>query len=86
MEIINQIVAKTGISEEQAKGAVETVIAYLKGKMPESIGNQLTGVFEGKELSISDIASERFAELKEDAAETFSKLKDDASGLLGKIF
>ncbi|MBX7241807.1 MAG: hypothetical protein K1X92_08665 [Bacteroidia bacterium] len=82
MEIIKQIVEKTGISEDQAKGAVDTVIAYLKGKMPESIGNQLGNVFEGKELSVSDIANERFAELKEDASETFNKLKED----LGKLF
>ncbi len=82
MEIIKQIVEKTGISEEQAKGAVDTVLAYLKGKMPESIGNQLGNVFEGKELSVSDIATERLSELKEDATETFNKLKDD----LGKLF
>ena len=86
MEIIQQIVEKTGISEEQAKGAVETVMAYLKGKMPESIGNQLGSVFEGKELSLTDIAADRLANLKDDATETLSKLKDDAAGLLDRMF
>lgn len=40
-ELIKQVVAKTGIAEGQARGAVETVVNFLKGKLPESIGSHL---------------------------------------------
>lgn len=40
-ELIKQIVSKTGISEDQARNAATTVIGFLKGKLPESIGSHL---------------------------------------------
>lgn len=42
--IIQLVQEKTGISEEQAKGAVETVAAYLKAKLPAPIAGQLEGL------------------------------------------
>lgn len=36
-ELVAQIVEKTGISEDQARSAVETVAGFLKEKLPESI-------------------------------------------------
>ncbi len=40
-ELIKQIVAKTGISEAQARSSAETVIGFLKGKLPSAIGDHL---------------------------------------------
>ena len=40
-ELVKQIVSKTGISEDQARNAANTVIGFLKGKLPESIGGHL---------------------------------------------
>ncbi len=40
-ELVKQIVSKTGISEDQARSAANTVIGFLKGKLPESIGGHL---------------------------------------------
>jgi hypothetical protein len=40
-ELVKQIVSKTGISEDQARGAATTVIGFLKGKLPESLGGHL---------------------------------------------
>ena len=40
-ELIKQIVSKTGISETQARSAAETVVGFLKGKLPDAIGSHL---------------------------------------------
>ncbi len=36
-ELVAQVVEKTGISEGQARGAIETVASFLKEKLPESV-------------------------------------------------
>lgn len=40
-ELIKQVVAKTGIGEDKARSAIETVVGFLKDKLPESIGGHL---------------------------------------------
>jgi len=47
-EIVKLVVKKTGISEEQAKKAVETVIGFLKTKLPAPIAGQLDAVLKGE--------------------------------------
>ncbi|HEU0136382.1 MAG TPA: hypothetical protein VFQ50_03760 [Flavobacterium sp.] len=42
MEALVKLVAqRTGISEEQATTAVQTVVGYLKDKLPGSLGEQV---------------------------------------------
>lgn len=48
-ELIKQVTKKAGISETQAKQAVETVLAFLKGKLPSPIAGQIEGVLSGGE-------------------------------------
>jgi uncharacterized protein (DUF2267 family) len=86
MEIVKQIMEATGISEEQAKGALGTVLGTLKGKLPEGIANQLESVLNGGEFSLTSIATSELGELKDTAMDTLGDLKDSASGLLGKFF
>lgn len=86
MEIVKQIMEKTGISEEQAKGAVESVMGTLKAKLPQGIAAQLDGLLMGKEFSIKDLAMDKLEDLKEEAKDTFSDLKESASGLMDKLF
>lgn len=86
MEIIKQIMDKTGISEEQAKGAVDTVIEFLKDKLPGGVGDHLGDVFAGKSLSMSDLANDKIEDLKEIAADKLGDLKDAANGLMDKLF
>ena len=40
-ELIKQITEKTGISEEQARTAANTVIGFLKSRLPEPIAGQI---------------------------------------------
>ena len=47
-ELIQQLVSKVGISEEQAQGSVGTVVEFLKGKLPASVHGLLDGAINGE--------------------------------------
>lgn len=74
-ELIKKIALQVGITEEQAKAAVNQTMSYLKS------GDALKETF----ADWKEDASETIAELKEDAAETFGELKESASGLFDKV-
>ncbi len=49
-ELIKLVSQKTGISQAQAKQAVELVVKFLKDKLPAPIAGQLDAVLEGGKL------------------------------------
>lgn len=46
--LVNQIVQRTGISEDQARQAVQMVVGFLKDKLPAPVGSQLDAVVSGQ--------------------------------------
>lgn len=46
-ELVKLVSQKTGITEQQAKGAVETVLNFLKQKLPTPIAGQIDGLLKG---------------------------------------
>ena len=46
-ELVQLVMAKTGISEAMAKTAVETVVGFLKDKLPAPIAGQIDNVLSG---------------------------------------
>lgn len=46
-ELINQVAAKTGLPADQAKAAVDHVIAFIKEKLPEPLRGQIDGFLSG---------------------------------------
>jgi hypothetical protein len=57
-ELVKLVVKKTGISEEMARTAVETVLGFLKDKLPPQIAGQLDGLIEGGPgLDLGDLTS-----------------------------
>jgi len=42
-ELIKQVVERTGISEQQARTAVDTVVGFLKNRLPAPIAGQVDG-------------------------------------------
>ncbi len=56
-ELIKMIVDKVGISEEQARQAVEMVMSFLKDKLPEPVAGQVDAVLggEGGGLDVQDL-------------------------------
>jgi hypothetical protein len=53
-ELIKRITEKTGISEEQARGAVNTVSGFLKEKLPAPIAGQVDNVLSGAGGVVAD--------------------------------
>ncbi len=49
-ELIKLVSQKVGISTEQAKKAVDTVLGFLKGKLPGPIAKQVDGVLKGVDV------------------------------------
>jgi hypothetical protein len=45
--IVQLIQEKAGISEQQAQTALDTVVGFLKEKLPEPLGSQLNAVLGG---------------------------------------
>jgi hypothetical protein len=46
-ELVKLVSQKTGISEEMARTAVETVIGYLKEQLPDPIAGQIDSLLGG---------------------------------------
>lgn len=57
-QLIKLVTEKTGISADQAKGAVETVLGFLKDKIP-GIGGQLEGIMGGNLGGLADMAKDK---------------------------
>lgn len=46
-ELVRMVAEKTGISEDKARTAAETVVGYLKGKLPAPVSSQLDSAVSG---------------------------------------
>ena len=46
-ELVKLVSQKTGLAEEKAKTAVETVVGFLKEKLPAPIAGQIDSVLGG---------------------------------------
>ena len=50
-ELVKLVSQKTGLSEDKAKTAVETVVGFLKDKLPAPIAGQIDGLLGGADVS-----------------------------------
>lgn len=50
-ELIALVSEKTGLSKEMSKVAVDTVLGYLKERLPEPIAGRIDDVIEGMDAS-----------------------------------
>jgi hypothetical protein len=55
-ELIRMVTEKTGLSEDKARMAAETVIGYLKGKLPAAVASQLDSVASGGAGNLGEVA------------------------------
>jgi nucleoid DNA-binding protein len=46
-ELVKLVTQKTGISQDQAKQAIQTVIDFIKQKLPAPIASQIDGLLAG---------------------------------------
>jgi len=47
-QLIQSVSEKAGITSEQAKAAVQHVIAFVKEKLPAGVGSHLDGLMSGE--------------------------------------
>ena len=61
-ELVKLVSQKTSLSEEMAKTAVETVVSFLKEKLPAPIAGQIDSVLggAGPAKSVADLAKPVF--------------------------
>ncbi len=57
-ELVKQVQQKTGLPEAQAKAVVDTVIGYLKSKLPAPIAGQIDAVLGGGMPNVGDLGSQ----------------------------
>jgi uncharacterized protein (DUF2267 family) len=48
-DLIKQVAAKTGLSPEMARTAVDTVLGFLKERLPAPIASQIDGLLVGQD-------------------------------------
>jgi nucleoid DNA-binding protein len=53
--LIKMVVEKTGISQDQATSAVNTVVDFLKDKLPAGIGQHLDSFVNGESSASSGL-------------------------------
>jgi hypothetical protein len=46
-EIIQRLVEKTGLPEDKARAAVDTVVGFLKEKLPAPVASQIDNLLAG---------------------------------------
>ena len=55
-ELVKLVSKKVGISDAQARQAVETVVGFLKTRLPAPLANQVENLLEGGEgLDLDDL-------------------------------
>ena len=55
-ELIKQVTERTGISEDQARTAVNTVLGYVKDRIPAPFGSQLDSLIGTGAGAAGDLA------------------------------
>ncbi|MDT7541507.1 MAG: hypothetical protein QOE33_1411 [Acidobacteriota bacterium] len=55
-ELIKQVTERTGISQDQARTAVETVLGHLKKSLPASVSEHLDTLVGGGAGAVGDLA------------------------------
>lgn len=69
-ELVKQVTERTGISETQARTAVDTIVGFLKNRLPEPLAGQLDSVIAGGAGGAGDV---------------IGKVSDMAGGMLGGV-
>lgn len=55
-ELIKQVTKKAGITEDQAKKAVDAVLSFLKSKLPKPVASQVEAILKGDTSGLGNVA------------------------------
>jgi uncharacterized protein (DUF2267 family) len=62
-ELIKQVTAKAGISEDQARSAINTVLDFVKNRLPAPIAGQIENAMSGEGGGIGGTAGDLAAKV-----------------------
>lgn len=85
-ELLKLISERAGLSSDQSKSALTTILGLLKEKMPDALGGQLEGLLLGKELDLASIVKEVSADKLDDLKGAASDKLDDLKDSFKKLF
>jgi hypothetical protein len=77
-QVITQIAASSGISQEQAQTAFTASLDYIKSKLPASVSSQFNNLMDGQEFNFNAVIKEKISDMKGDVSEMLEHLKDEA--------
>lgn len=72
-ELIKMVSDKTGIGIDKAQDAVNTVMSFLKDKLPGPIGDQIESVIGGTSQAAHAEGSGFMSDVKDKASEIFGR-------------
>lgn len=94
-ELINKLSEKVGLSADQAKQSVETVMDFVKGKLPAPLADKVEAMFggaEGEKIEFGGLmesigamfggAKDNTVKAMDGAEEIFDKAKDKAEDMM----
>lgn len=81
--LIKEICMKTGITEQQAKDAIQLVSQQIKSKTPGILHSQIDKTLNGE--SMSDSVTAKFKELSDDAEDAIKNLGTKAEEFAGDV-
>lgn len=85
-ELLKLISERAGLSSDQSKSALTTILGLLKEKMPDALGGQLEGLLLGKDLDVASIVKEVSADKLDDLKGAASDKLDDLKDSFKKLF
>lgn len=83
-DLIKALVDKLDLDEKAAQQAVETVLAFLKDKLPAGLGDQLENIIDGADDGIVDQLSGLFGGDLDGDGKADGGIGDMLGGLFGK--
>jgi hypothetical protein len=57
-DLITLVAQKTGLAPDKARAAVNTVVGYLKDRLPAPLANQIDGALSGKATRVEDMTKD----------------------------
>ena len=74
-ELINKIISEVGLTNEQAKKTVDTVVQFVKSKVPPAFASNIDAMFSGLNMD----------SLKENIENKTEAIQDKAEGIQEKL-
>jgi hypothetical protein len=94
-EYIDELKSKVGLTAEQAKKAIETIVAKVKTKVPESFHGSIDGIFSSaanasasasqRAEDFAGQAEEKLKAFGQQAREQLSSLAEKAEDMAGDV-